>query len=126
MNRKRAVRKKKINRGTAMLLMVVFVVALFSLSIYERSCLIALDTEIRHLEEQYTASVRYNDDLQAKLLSSGSISEIENYAVGVLGMVKPDSASISYVVYSKDGPSGVTNAQSGSWLGAWFSGLFGD
>lgn len=115
--------RKKIDRKTAKVFMIIFLLFYFVLGIYERSCIISLDTEIRVLEEEYRQAVNYNDDLQTKLLSSGSITEVERYAVQVLGMVKPQSTNISYVIYDRNDTSGIESAD-GSWFTEWISGLF--
>ena len=114
---------RKISRKTGKVFMIVFLVMYLALGIYERSCIISLDTEIRALEEEYRQAVNYNDDLQTKLLSSGSIMEVERYAVEVLGMVKPQATSISYVIYDKNDTDTIETA-GGSWFAEWISGLF--
>ncbi|MBQ1465633.1 MAG: hypothetical protein IIZ17_03025 [Eubacteriaceae bacterium] len=119
---KRTVRKQ-ISKRTASVFIIIFLVLYLALGIYERSCIISLDAEIRQLEEDYRHAVNYNDDLQAKLLSSSGITEIERYAVQVLGMVKPQSTSISYVIYDKNDTASIESA-GGSWFAEWISGLF--
>ena len=119
---KRTVRKQ-ISKRTASVFIIIFLVLYLALDIYERSCIISLDAEIRQLEEDYRHAVNYNDDLQAKLLSSSGITEIERYAVQVLGMVKPQSTSISYVIYDKNDTASIESA-GGSWFAEWISGLF--
>ena len=119
---KRTVRKQ-ISKRTASVFIIIFLVLYLALGIYERSCIISLDAEIRQLEEDYRHAVNYNDDLQAKLLSSSGITEIERYAVQVLGMVKPQSTSISYVIYDKNDTASIESA-CGSWFAEWISGLF--
>ena len=115
--------KKKIDRRTARVFILIFLLLYLALGIYERSCIISLDEEIRELEEDYRQAVNYNDDLQAKLLSSSGITEVERYAVQVLGMVKPQSTSISYVIYDKNDTQSIESA-GGSWFSDWISGLF--
>lgn len=117
-------KKRKIGTGTATVFMIIFVCSVFVLRVYERSCIINLDTEIRALESRYEQSVKYNDDLQAKLLVSGSLNEIEDYAVNKLGMVMPQSSSVAYVNYNRNDPGIVDTAQSDFSLKAWITGLF--
>lgn len=121
---KKKIKKRKIGSGTATVFMVVFFGLYLALNVYESSCLMKLDTEIRALETRYEQCVRYNDDLQGRLLVSGSLNEIEAYAVNELGMVKPQSNSVSYVVYNRTDAGSIDSAQGDFSLKDWIQGLF--
>ena len=62
-----------------------------------------------------------NVSLSSKQMNSMDMTQVEEYAVNHLGMVKMDNSQIEYVELTN--PDTVTVAQSGVSLDALFSGL---
>ncbi len=84
--------------------LIIGVVVLFccyaAISVYQRSVIIKIDEQINDLETQYKQAVNINDDLQGQILQATKIADVENYAINVLGMIKPANSSISYYSYA--------------------------
>ncbi len=124
-------RTKKITTGVMQVrMMLILLVVLFccysALSVYQRSVLIKLDADINELEDQYRQAVKINDDLQGQMLHASNLAEVENYAVNVLGMIKPDNSSISYyaVAPTNTGQSAQTDGEATALLFGWINDLF--
>lgn len=118
------IKRKSLQNSTALILIVVLFCLYCGLLIFQRSSIIALDTELRDLETQYNEAVQVNDDLQAKLMRSSNLSEIENYAANVLGMIKPQNSYISYVSYNDPSDSAVYSASAQDGFISWINNLF--
>ncbi len=118
------IKRKSLQNNTALVLVVVLFCLYCGLLIFQRSSIIALDTELRDLETQYREAVQVNDDLQAKLMRSSNLSEIESYATNVLGMIKPQNSYISYVSYNDPSDSSVYSASAQDGFISWINNLF--
>ena len=118
------IKRKSLQNKTALVMIVVLFCLYCGLLTFQRSSIIALDTELMELENQYNEAVQTNDDLQAQLMRSGSLSEIEDYAVNVLGMIKPQNSYISYVSYNDPSDSSVYSASAQDGFISWINNLF--
>lgn len=127
MKRKKVViklKRKSLQNKTALVLIVVLFCLYCGLLIFQRSSIIALDTQLRELENEYSEAVQVNDDLQAKLMRSSNLSDIEDYAVNVLGMIKPQNSYISYVSYNDSSEDSAYTARSQGDLISWINNFF--
>lgn len=118
--------KRSNVKASAMLLLIMIIFCMFSIIlVYQRNVINNLDSQISTLENAYNKAVMLNDDLEGQLMQAKKLTDVENYAVKKLGMVKPDNSDITYVAYNNSDVK--TNADEiqgeGTFL-SWVSNLF--
>ncbi len=118
--KKKKIRIKKSQIKTSGMIFICFVVfcAYCVSMVWQSNSIISMDSEIRALQEDYEAVVRINDDLQGQIMQAKNLTEVDDYATNVLGMVKADNSNIGYVSFNTNDSATAVADQSGfmSWL----------
>ncbi|MCL1913923.1 MAG: hypothetical protein FWG10_08625 [Eubacteriaceae bacterium] len=114
---KRRVQIRRISRKSNKSLIVACLVflVLSTCLVFQRNEINNLDSQIRELEIAHNRAVSINDDLRGQILKVDK-SQIERYAVNVLGMVKADAGDVervSFNVPKKPAPATEQKAKGG-------------
>ena len=87
--------RSRISLGTLLIFVLFAVVASFLINSYVRQN--ELSVELSRLKNEYADELAKNTDLQTKFDQRYVLSDIEDYAVNTLGMVKFETNQIEYI-----------------------------
>ena len=118
----RAVPTPRRRKKAAVRLNVFVCVSVIAIAaVYILFCQMQLTAQVSTQTEALDELAAENVSLSSKQMNSMDMTQVEEYAVNRLGMVKMDNSQIEYVELTN--PDTVTVAQSGVSLDALFSGL---
>ena len=112
-------RRKSLRRSV--ILSILAAVGASAYILYCQMQLTQLTAEVSKQSDNLSEMQAENVSLTTKKMNSMDMTQVEEYAVNHLGMVKMDNSQIEYVELTN--PDTVTVAQSGVSLDALFSGL---
>ena len=87
--------RSRISFGTLLIFILFAVVASLLINCYVKQN--ALSVELSNLKNEYAEKLAENTDLQTKFDQRYVLSDIEDYAVNTLGMVKFETNQIEYI-----------------------------